>query len=88
MMIYWLLTPLCAGFFAETDRQVEQVPSPFAGEKGSYYFDMYPIRASSLNGDVLDKALRPIATSIYYLLTPDEPNGVFHMNKSAVGDCA
>ncbi|KAF9806655.1 hypothetical protein IEO21_08610 [Rhodonia placenta] len=30
-----------------------------------------------------DKALRPLATSIYYLLTPDEQNGVFHMNKSA-----
>ncbi|KAI0659075.1 RmlC-like cupin domain-containing protein [Cubamyces menziesii] len=48
------------GYFAETDRQTEQVPSPFA------------------NG-----ALRSIATTIYYLLAPDEPNGVFHMNKSA-----
>ncbi|RPD65372.1 hypothetical protein L226DRAFT_543331 [Lentinus tigrinus ALCF2SS1-7] len=48
------------GYFAETDRQVDQVPSPFAGQ-----------------------ALRPLATSIYYLLTPDEPNGVIHMNKSA-----
>ena len=33
---------------------------------------------------LLDKALRPLATSIYYLLSLDEPNGVFHMNKSAV----
>ncbi|KAI0777570.1 RmlC-like cupin domain-containing protein [Trametes elegans] len=48
------------GYFAETDRQIEQIPSPFAGG-----------------------APRPLATSIYYLLTPDEPNGVFHMNKSA-----
>ncbi|KAI0360794.1 hypothetical protein OH77DRAFT_1418807 [Trametes cingulata] len=48
------------GYFVETDRQEEQVPSPFA------------------NG-----ALRPLATAIHYLLTPDEPNGVFHMNKSA-----
>ncbi|KAI0330689.1 hypothetical protein GY45DRAFT_1370615 [Cubamyces sp. BRFM 1775] len=48
------------GYFAETDRQTEQVPSPFA-----------------------DGALRSIATTIYYLLTPDEANGVFHMNKSA-----
>ncbi|PCH38830.1 hypothetical protein WOLCODRAFT_110213 [Wolfiporia cocos MD-104 SS10] len=48
------------GYYAETDRQVEQVPSPFAGG-----------------------APRPLATSIYYLLTPEEPNGVFHMNKSA-----
>ncbi|RDX41629.1 hypothetical protein OH76DRAFT_1364234 [Lentinus brumalis] len=48
------------GYFVETDRQSDQVPSPFAGQ-----------------------ALRPLATSIYYLLTPDEPNGVIHMNKSA-----
>ncbi|KZT03617.1 uncharacterized protein LAESUDRAFT_683452 [Laetiporus sulphureus 93-53] len=48
------------GYFAETDRQTEQIPSPFA-----------------------DGALRSLATSIYYLLTPDEPNGVFHMNRSA-----
>lgn len=31
-----------------------------------------------------DQALRPLATSIFYLLTPDEPNGYLHMNKSAV----
>ncbi|KAI0674196.1 RmlC-like cupin domain-containing protein [Trametes maxima] len=48
------------GYFAETDRQTDVVPSPFAGG-----------------------ALRPLATTIHYLLTPDEPNGVFHMNKSA-----
>ncbi|KAI0765078.1 RmlC-like cupin domain-containing protein [Fomes fomentarius] len=30
-----------------------------------------------------DQALRPLATSIFYLLTPDEPNGYLHMNKSA-----
>ncbi|OCH94696.1 hypothetical protein OBBRIDRAFT_831528 [Obba rivulosa] len=48
------------GYFVETDRQSDQVPSPFA-----------------------DGALRSLATSIYYFLTPDEPNGVFHMNKSA-----
>ncbi|KAA1467068.1 hypothetical protein DENSPDRAFT_832042 [Dentipellis sp. KUC8613] len=47
------------GFFAETDRQEETVPSPFA-----------------------DKQLRSLATSIFYLLTYDEPNGVIHMNKS------
>ncbi|KAI0635050.1 RmlC-like cupin domain-containing protein [Trametes polyzona] len=55
-----LLTHPEGGYFVETDRQKEQVPSPFA------------------NG-----ALRPLATTIHYLLTPDEPNGVFHMNKSA-----
>jgi len=48
------------GYYAETDRQSEQIPSPF-----------------------VDGASRSLATTIYYLLTPDEPNGVFHMNKSA-----
>lgn len=47
------------GYFAETDRQEEQVPSPFA-----------------------DGKLRPLATTIYYLLTYEDPAGVFHMNKS------
>lgn len=32
----------------------------------------------------LDQKLRPLATTIYYLLTCDNPRGVFHMNKSAV----
>ena len=31
-----------------------------------------------------DKALRSLATTIYYLLTFDDPDGVFHMNKSVV----
>ncbi|KIP11359.1 hypothetical protein PHLGIDRAFT_10802 [Phlebiopsis gigantea 11061_1 CR5-6] len=48
------------GYYAETDRQPEQIPSPFA-----------------------DGQLRPLATSIYYLLTCDASQGVFHMNKSA-----
>jgi len=47
------------GYFAETDRQKEEIPSAFA------------------NG-----ATRSLATTIYYLLTYDEPDGVFHMNKS------
>ncbi|KAH9832076.1 RmlC-like cupin domain-containing protein [Rhodofomes roseus] len=48
------------GYFVETDRQSETVPSPFAGG-----------------------APRSLATSIYYLLAPDEKSGVFHMNTSA-----
>ncbi|TFK55748.1 hypothetical protein OE88DRAFT_655330 [Heliocybe sulcata] len=47
------------GYFAETDRQTETVPSPFA-----------------------DGASRSLATSIFYLLTNEEPNGYIHMNKS------
>ncbi|KAI0039501.1 hypothetical protein FA95DRAFT_1504106 [Auriscalpium vulgare] len=47
------------GYYAETDRQEVEIPSPYA-----------------------DGQLRSLATSIYYLLTPDEPNGYIHMNKS------
>ncbi|KAA1467073.1 hypothetical protein DENSPDRAFT_767210 [Dentipellis sp. KUC8613] len=47
------------GYFIETDRRKELVPSPHA-----------------------DGRLRPIATSIFYLLTYDEPSSVFLMNKS------
>ncbi|EPQ59274.1 hypothetical protein GLOTRDRAFT_136190 [Gloeophyllum trabeum ATCC 11539] len=47
------------GYFAETDRRPETVPSPFA-----------------------DNATRSLATSIFYLLTHEEPNGYIHMNKS------
>lgn len=47
------------GYFVETDRREEQVPSPYAGGQD-----------------------RSLATSIYYLLTASQPNGVWHMNKS------
>jgi len=47
------------GYFAETDRQIPEVPSPFSEHQP-----------------------RSLATSIYYLLTYDDPDGVFHMNKS------
>jgi len=48
------------GYFAETDRQKEEVPTPFV--KGT--------------------PPRSLATQIFYLLTYDNPQGVFHMNKS------
>ncbi|KAJ6600759.1 RmlC-like cupin domain-containing protein [Mycena sp. CBHHK59/15] len=51
------------GYYAETDRREEQVPTPFV--------DGTPPRA--------------LATSIYYLLTPDSPNGFFHTNKEQLG---
>jgi hypothetical protein len=47
------------GYFAETDRQEEQVLTPFVGGES-----------------------RSLATQIFYLLTYDDPRGVFHMNKS------
>ncbi|KAJ7584058.1 RmlC-like cupin domain-containing protein [Mycena floridula] len=47
------------GAFVETDRQLSEVPTPFA-----------------------DGAPRSLATSIYYMLSHDNPRGVIHMNKS------
>ena len=71
------------GYFAETDRQTEQVPSPFAG-KSPVQCSIAQTDTISIVSFMVDGALRSIATTIYYLLAPDEPNGVFHMNKSAV----
>ncbi|KAJ6504279.1 RmlC-like cupin domain-containing protein [Mycena vitilis] len=48
------------GYYAETDRQKDEVGTPF----------------------VEGKPPRSLATAIYYLLTPDSPNGYFHTNKS------
>ncbi|THH30971.1 hypothetical protein EUX98_g3207 [Antrodiella citrinella] len=47
------------GYFAETDRQKDEIASPFA-----------------------EGELRSLATTIYYLLAYEEPEGIFHMNKS------
>jgi hypothetical protein len=48
------------GYFAETDRRKEEVPTPF----------------------VSGTPPRSLATQIFYFLTYDHPQGVFHMNKS------
>ncbi|KZP07583.1 hypothetical protein FIBSPDRAFT_875361 [Athelia psychrophila] len=48
------------GYFAETDRQTSNVPTPF----------------------VEGAPDRSLATQIFYFLSYDEPQGVFHMNKS------
>jgi len=63
------------GYFVETDRQPANVPSPFAGE---------PVENSQEPGlkRRADNEPRSLATAIYYLLTYDYPDGVFHTNKS------
>lgn len=69
------------GYYVETDRQAEEIPSPFAG--------MLPLTGTSMHGvdrahTLAESAPRPLATTIYYLLSYDRPEGIFHMNKSAV----
>lgn len=62
------------GYFAETDRASDVVRTPF------------PSTPSSTTGFVnqrpgFDPALRSSSTSIFYLLTPNGPQGGFHRNK-------
>jgi predicted cupin superfamily sugar epimerase len=62
------------GFFAETDRAPDTVPSPFQGDK-STTTDLAPQRPG------FNPAVRNSSTSIFYLLTPRGPQGGFHRNK-------
>lgn len=64
------------GFFIETDRGTETIPSPFP-----------PPSASSTNAKDLapqrpgfDPEVRNTSTTIFYLLTPSGPQGGFHRN--------
>lgn len=63
------------GFFAETDRAADTVPSPFPFESSST-IDLAPRRPG------FNPALRNSSTTIFYLLTPNGPQGGFHRNKS------
>ncbi|KAG9239657.1 RmlC-like cupin domain-containing protein [Amylocarpus encephaloides] len=69
------LTPhVEGGFFAETDRSKETIPSPFPSPK-STATSFVPQRPGS------NPALRNLSTTIFYLLTPSGPQGGFHRNK-------
>jgi len=63
------------GYFVETDRQPANVPSPFAGE-------LVEISQKPDLKRGADNEPRSLATAIYYLLTHEYPDGVFHTNKS------
>jgi uncharacterized protein len=69
------LTPhIEGGYFVETDRAPDTVPSPFPPGKSSTS-DLAPQRPG------FDPAVRNSSTSIFYLLTPNGPQGGFHRNK-------
>jgi len=63
------------GFFKETDRAPDTVPSPFPYEKSSTS-DLTPKRPG------FDPKVRNSSTTIFYLLTPNGPQGGFHRNKA------
>lgn len=69
-----LLPHIEGGFFAETDRAPDLIPSPFGCDKSSTS-DLAPQRPG------FDPAVRNSSTSIFYLLTPNGPQGGFHRNK-------
>lgn len=69
-----LIPHIEGGYFVETDRAPELVPSPFPYEKSSTV-DLAPQRPG------FDPAIRNSSTTIFYLLTPNGPQGGFHRNK-------
>jgi predicted cupin superfamily sugar epimerase len=72
-----LLPHIEGGFYLETDRAPETVPSPFPFLPSSTSAeDLAPQRPG------FDPAVRNSSTTIYYLLTPSGPQGGFHRNKA------
>jgi len=63
------------GYFAETDRAPDLVPSPFGSDAVSTTTNLVPQRPG------FQPNLRNSSTTIFYLLTPNGPQGGFHKNK-------
>jgi predicted cupin superfamily sugar epimerase len=63
------------GFFKETDRAPDTIPSPFPDENSSTS-DLAPKRPG------FEPNVRNTSTTIFYLLTPNGPQGGFHRNKA------
>jgi predicted cupin superfamily sugar epimerase len=69
-----LIPHIEGGYFIETDRAPDTVPSPFPSEKSSTS-ELAPQRPG------FDPSVRNSSTTIFYLLTPGGPQGGFHRNK-------
>ncbi|MCJ1433281.1 hypothetical protein MMC27_002640 [Xylographa pallens] len=69
-----LQTHLEGGYFVETDRDPLRVPNPFRVDDSH--------TANLLSNSNQDDSSRSASTTIYYLLTPENPTGVFHRNKA------
>jgi predicted cupin superfamily sugar epimerase len=69
-----LIPHIEGGYFVETDRAPDLVPTPFEYEKSSTV-DLAPQRPG------FDPAVRNSSTTIFYFLTPNGPQGGFHRNK-------
>ncbi|TVY29637.1 Uncharacterized protein LHYA1_G001014 [Lachnellula hyalina] len=63
------------GYFSETDRAPDTVPTPFPFSTSSSTTGLAPHRPG------FNPLVRNSSTTIYYLLTPTSPQGGFHRNK-------
>ncbi|KAI9844960.1 MAG: hypothetical protein M1838_001944 [Thelocarpon superellum] len=66
------------GYFVETDRDARRVPNPFQDDSSYVRHGIVPTAAQTRDGD---DTTRCASTTIYYLLTPGNPQGVFHLNR-------
>ena len=58
------------GYFVETDRDALLIPNPFQ-----------PGEENGFGPKAVDTGTRSASTTIFYLLTPSNPQGAFHRNK-------
>lgn len=71
-----MLTHIEGGYFVETDRDPLLIPSPFPLDAASEAtLALVPQRPG------FDPKVRNASTSIFYLLTPNSPQGNFHRNR-------
>jgi predicted cupin superfamily sugar epimerase len=66
------------GWFAETDRDPLRIPNPFLTKKQQDHGGSLVEYTAKADGD---DATRSAMTTIFYLLTPNSPQGRFHRNK-------
>ncbi|KAG0652071.1 hypothetical protein D0Z07_1194 [Hyphodiscus hymeniophilus] len=72
-----LLPHIEGGYYLETDRAPETIPSPFPFHPTSTSTEGHAPQRPGF-----DPALRNTSTTIYYFLTPSGPQGGFHRNKA------
>lgn len=72
-----MLTHIEGGYFVETDRDPLLIPSSFPVDAASEQtLSLVPQRPG------FDPLVRNASTSIFYLLTPNSPQGNFHRNRA------
>ncbi|KAH9223438.1 DUF985 domain protein [Leptodontidium sp. 2 PMI_412] len=71
-----LIPHIEGGYYAETDRSKESIPSPFPSKMSSTTTGLVPTRPG------FHPSVRSLSTTIFYLLTPSGPQGGFHRNSA------